>query len=158
MEIIIFCLCHKHYVIIATVARPLTCMSGSACNHCMYGHRSRYSLRIQWHAIFFSMLNVQQPYSLWLPLKVWFLTIWRYSLHCAASPTCWPLSHDTGIDSDSILVFPALRTCIWSQKFGLELSCVINAPQGLVSILWTCLKALCGFTHHIIVLSEPAGY
>ena len=28
---------------------------------------------------------------------------------------------DTRIDSDSILAFPALRPCVWSQNFGLEL-------------------------------------
>ena len=44
------------------------------------------------------------------------------ALHCiACALTLVAMQHDARIDLDSILVFPALRPCVWSQKNGLEL-------------------------------------
>ena len=65
-------------------------------------------------------------------------------LHCVARAlTLVAMQHDTRIESDSILVFPALHPCIWSHKFHLEfahpkvytvqcdvLCHVVNLPLG----------------------------
>ena len=47
------------------------------------------------------------------------------------------MQHDARIDLDPILVFPALRSCVWSSRDILSNKFVcfrINAMQGLVSL------------------------
>ena len=41
------------------------------------------------------------------------------ALHCVARALILvTMQHDARIDSDSILAFPVLRPCVWSQKMA----------------------------------------